>query len=555
MPEVRQLPPSVVAAQHEGNRAVLDAVEDLALQDEVLAMLTLWVLASKGDEPEYARVLAIKAVRADFSAALACRLWLMHNVGHDLGVVITLLGALETEAVTRGSWPAVLGGELARFLHCCLDHSESSVRAGVLSSLALATPRGILQESFTAPMAQSLATKLDMQVRPIADEDELEDLDEVKEKLKGVPEGSVPALRPRALPRVVLDLLDARDAYSNVLSGLDHLVTFIRRRVLLDDAGQRALKVMRPIQTFRVLADEAATRVVQAIVNFGEAVVGVERRPDYDDLSAPDFGTTMAWAPAASVPMHLLFEGDEARKAFTVLEALVAAEGKPKAVRDALDELDPAVAEALLRLITRLRQHEGSVEIVLTDPGSPQWQRSVSIGPEILGKQTISSLMGKTRERSRGRGVVVYKDHVPQANTVKQVFQAVDAMLNNGVVTIADIDDINSNRQVNYYRQGARILGLFDDDNQPTGRAKALIGLAYEKRLALTAVFFEDSPIGRAWRAWAGADRLVDVDPSTVKDFLETCVVGLSGTTPGRRSSTLKTWFEELTPHYPNSED
>ncbi|HFE45573.1 MAG TPA: hypothetical protein ENJ18_08765 [Nannocystis exedens] len=532
---------------------MLDAVKDLASRD--LAMLTLWVLASDGHEPEYARVLAITAAQEKTSAAMACRLWLMHHAWRDLGVATTLLGALETEAVTCGCWPKALGGSLAEFLRHSLDHPEPSVRAGVLSCLALAGPPGILRTSFTAPVARSLAEKLDARLRSIADDEEVEDLAGVKSKLEEVPENSVPALQPRALTRVVLDLLDARDKYDGELSGLDDLVTFTRRRVLLDDAGQRALKIMRPIQTFRVLADEAATRVVQAIVNFGEAVVGVERRPDYNDLSAPDFGTAMAWAPAASVPMHLLFQGNEARKAFTVLEAIIAAEGKPKPVRDALAQLDPAVAEALLRLITRLRQHEGNVEIVLTDPGSPEWQRTVSIGPEVLGKQTIASLMGKTRERSRRRGVVVYKDHVPQANTVEQVFQAVDAMLDKGVVSVTDIKGINNKRQVNYYRQGARILGLFDDDNQPTSRAKALIGLHYKNRLALTAIFFEDSPIGRAWRVWAGVDRLVDVDPSTAREFLQTCVVGLSGTTPKRRASTLKRWLKELTPHYPSNED
>jgi hypothetical protein len=127
-------------------------------------------------------------------------------------------------------------------------------------------------------------------------------------------------------------------------------------------------------------------------------------------------------------------------------------------------------------------------------------------------------------------------------------------MLARGVVTQADVSDVNSDRQVNYYKQGARILGFFDDDNRPTGRARAIAGLSYERRLGITAVFFEDTPIGRAWRVWAGKDRLRDVEPTTAREFLEACVVGLTGTTPPRRASTLSKWFTELMPHYPDDD-
>jgi hypothetical protein len=399
--------------------------------------------------------------------------------------------------------------------------------------------------------ARTLADELEQAVNPIADDEELADLREVTHALRDLNVANSLPLAPRALTRVALDLLDWAEP-RDVVEGIMPLVKCVRHRALLDDAGMRAVRAGRPIQTFRVLADSASTRVVQALVAFGEAVVGVEHRPDFTEASAPDYGTEMAWAPAASVPMHLLFADDDARRAFTVLEALVAAEGKPTDVQGLIDGMDPAVAEALLKLIERLKQHAGRLEIVLTDPRLPDWQRTVVVGPELLGRQTVSGLMERTRGVAHGRSVVVYKDHVPQANTVRQVFQAVDAMMARGTVTQSDISDVNSDRQVNYYKQGARILGLFDEDNHPTGRARAIANLTYGARLRITSIFFEDTPLGRAWRAWAGKDRLKDVDPDTAKDFLEQCVVGLSGTTPGRRSSTLKTWFNELMQHYPD---
>jgi len=91
---------------------------------------------------------------------------------------------------------------------------------------------------------------------------------------------------------------------------------------------------------------------------------------------------------------------------------------------------------------------------------------------------------------------------------------------------------------------------LFDDDNLPTARARAIAGLPYEEQLGVTAIYFEDSAVGRAWRTWAGKQRLSDVDPNTAEAFLSACARGLSGTTPARRASTLRKWHGELMPHY-----
>jgi hypothetical protein len=550
-PVAELLPLNIRAAASEGSASARRALEEIRQQDLSQFLLALWVLAATAEDLEYARMLAVGAASHRDSVALACQLWLMEQKADDTGVANTLLGVLEADAVERGQWSSVLGGDLFGFLRSCLRHPEPSVRAGVLSVLALARPSGLVAATFPAVQSIALADELERAVGDVADDEELADLHDVVQTLRG--QNAVPSLplAPRALSRVALDLLDWADS-RGVQKEIEPLVDCVRRRALLDDAGVQAVRARRPIQTFRVLAEAASTRVVQAIVAFGDAVVGVQRRPDSADVSAPDYGTQMAWAPAASVPMHLLFVDDDARRAFTVLEGLVAAGGKPAQLDALVDGLDPAVAEALLGLIERLKQHNGRVEIVLTDPELPDWQRTVLIVPEVLGKQTVSRLMERTRSVAFRRGVVVYADHVPQANTVRQVFQAVDAMLERGVVTIADISGISTDRQVNYYKQGARILGFFDEDNRPTGRARAIADLSYDRRLGITAVFFEDTPIGRAWRAWAGKGRLKEVNPDSAKEFLETCVVGLSGSTPSRRSSTLERWFKELMPNYPD---
>lgn len=548
------LPSAVREAAALNTAAGIRAIYQLEQQDRAHGVLALWALASTYADAEYARVLALRVASPATSLAQACRLWLMEERAGDVGVAHTLLGILESDAVERRQWSPAIGGALDVFLRSCLRHSEPSVRVGVLSVLSLAHRAGLLAATFPAVQGRALGDELEKAVRQVVEEEECADLEEVLQTLRCARGTWTFPFATRTLARVELDLLDWVEQHQIPMNEIDSLLKCVRRRVLLDDAGVRAARTMRPLLTVRVLADRAHTRLVQAISAFNEAVVGVIRQPVFDDVSAPDFGTEMAWAPAASVPMHLYFAGDaDARQAFHVLDRLVVSLGSPAALRTAIGELDPVVADALLGLVERLRQHDGHLEVVLTDPDLADFQRSVRVEPQVLGRGAAHDLMRHVRENSRRSGVVIHRNHVPQANTVEGVFQAVDAMLERGQVTLEDIEQVTSDRQVNYYKHGARVLGFFDEDNQPTGRARAIAGLSYAARLQITAIFFEDTPIGRAWRVWSRCNRLTELDPDTASQFLEECVVGLSGTTPGRRASTLRRWLEELVPHYPGA--
>jgi hypothetical protein len=473
-----------------------------------------------------------------------------HDV-NDLGVALTLVSFLHRTLVEDGAWPSYLVSSLLEFANAILSHPEPSVRTQGLSLLATAVRCGCLSEILHARSAPALQEVLQLSISSLddPDDDEREDLDTVTRAL-GEAFSAAPALNPRALQRLVLDLLDARDRFFPAVGELDDLATFVKERALLDDAGDRVLRDGHPLQTLRVVATETTTRIISAIQSFAEAVVRATRDPEFAKSGPPDYGLRISWAPAASVSAHLSYAIDnDARVVFGTLEKLSAADrfDFDKVAAD----VSPIVAAAFVRLIERLRQHDDKIEIVLTDPDSTDWQRRLTLRADILGGAGVSALMRRTRSVARGSGILVAKEDVPQANTVRQVFQAVDAMLDKGIVTEADIDGIDSRRQANYYLHGARVLGLFDEDNQPTGRARSLIGRTDRERMAITAVYFEDSPIGRAWRDWAGADHLYDVEPATALAFLETCVRGLSGDTPGRRASTLRAWFAELMPHYP----
>lgn len=547
------IPRQIREALSKGPQAVVQAARELA--DSDLGLLTLYLNYVEDAQIESGRALAIESGRvlaieccnkSDTGVARACRAWLMAHSTEDLGISHTLLSYFHRELIETGIWPSYLVGLTFDFLRKALAHSEASVKAEVLSLLALATEQDLLGQIMHAKAAVPLATALQAEITPIAEDNEVQALGVVEEYLKGGRVPVAPTLDSRELQRIVLDLMDAVDRYTPMLSGLDPLVTFIRRRALLDDAGVRVAQDGRPLQTVRVKAQEAATRLVQALVSFGEAVVAAWRDPDFANVDAPDYGLQIAWAPAASVPIHLSYADDDARRVFEILARLVQGQEQGQNFEQIVKELSPNVAAAFLRLLQRLRQHKDSVEVVLTDPQSLDWQSTVSIGPDTFGQQSISSLMRQARAVARGQGVHVPKDQVPQANALRHVFQVVDAILNHGIVTPNDIDAIATQRQVNYYKQGARVLGFLDTDSQPTSRARTLIDLNYEQRLAVTAIYFEDSVVGRAWRTWAGVNRLSEIDPISAEDFLKECVSDLTGATPQRRASTLRAWYEEL---------
>jgi len=144
-------------------------------------------------------------------------------------------------------------------------------------------------------------------------------------------------------------------------------------------------------------------------------------------------------------------------------------------------------------------------------------------------------------------GVVrISKDLVPQANTISVLLRVVGVVVEQGAVTADDIVELNSKRQIDYYKQAARILGLFNPKNEPTDRGRALAGLGDDEQRRRLYVIFEDSDVGRAWRRWSGVDRLTQVEPDTASEFLTACATGFSGTTPGRRATTLRRWLLEL---------
>lgn len=547
--KLKGFPDEIVAASQVGPREIM--VISHALGREDLGLLALWVMQLGEVDLEYCRVLAISCEKVDSPIADACRLWLSEHRASDLGVVHTLLGHLRKNLAATANWPALMVGHLGPFLLETFDHPELSVRAEALSLVHAAARKGVLGEILFKSGVDGFMEQLRASTMPFIDEEEAGRLRFVEEHVASAVIPTSPKQNPRALQRLALDLLDLQDGHPQVRHSLEDLLAEVRERGLLEDAGDRSARATRPIQTIRVKAETAAARLVRAVVEFCETVVATVRDPDFVEDEAPDYGLELSWAAAASVPIHLTFPADEARLAFETLETLVRISNSRDSFESGLPSVSPTSVAAFVRLLQRTRLHKESVEIILTDPGAQSWQRRVVVSPDLLERTSTEVLMKEGRQARRSnKSIHLAAEHVPQANTVRQVFQAVDAILKKGDATMDDISEINSNRQVNYYKQGARVLDFLDADNQPTARARTLIGITHDRRLEVTALYFEDSPIGRAWRTWSGANRLTDIDPNTATQFISDCVRGLSGATPARRASTLKTWHAELMPHY-----
>ena len=125
---------------------------------------------------------------------------------------------------------------------------------------------------------------------------------------------------------------------------------------------------------------------------------------------------------------------------------------------------------------------------------------------------------------------------VPQADRILRVGDLVRAAVE-GVE--ADLDQ----RDLNYYRGAARILGLLDRSGSPTTGGIQVARCA-SPRIPLREAF-EDSDVGRAWLAYAGVGKLRELDPESAEDFLAACT-SLSRTTIVRRAATLRAWWSEL---------
>lgn len=135
-------------------------------------------------------------------------------------------------------------------------------------------------------------------------------------------------------------------------------------------------------------------------------------------------------------------------------------------------------------------------------------------------------------------------DQVPQADTIDTVFQVVDLAARR-VSIVPKLLGLGTVRQVAYYTNAARALGLFDDQHQLTSAGRLMASLRGAERLGLAAVQFEKSRCGAAWARWSGKGSLGDVAPESAERFL-LASTDLELSTARRRAHTLSSWLQRF---------
>lgn len=137
--------------------------------------------------------------------------------------------------------------------------------------------------------------------------------------------------------------------------------------------------------------------------------------------------------------------------------------------------------------------------------------------------------------------VAITSDDVPQADRLETVFRVVDLSVARQELTTDALQVVL--RQVNYYRQAARVLGFLDEDNIPTPAGEHLAARDDASRLGIAKSAFQISRCGWAWTRWSNKTTIDEVSPGSAAEFLEASVMGLNATTQRRRGRTLTTWL------------
>jgi hypothetical protein len=107
------------------------------------------------------------------------------------------------------------------------------------------------------------------------------------------------------------------------------------------------------------------------------------------------------------------------------------------------------------------------------------------------------------------------------------------------------VSPAHKGRAVLYVRQAARVLNLIDDESSLTAQGTRLAKQRDKGRqIELLLHLFEQSVVGRAWMAWAGVSRAVDLDPESAREFLIAKKLKPSMIT--RRGRTLRRWVTDL---------
>lgn len=196
----------------------------------------------------------------------------------------------------------------------------------------------------------------------------------------------------------------------------------------------------------------------------------------------------------------------------------------------------------IARMLRIVRSNGVSVEVNMYSPGSDYEHRYLA-----FDRERAASLLPRIAPFEYHR---LSSADIPQADTLGRVFEIVGHIADDRELTLSLLNV--TRRQINYYKQAARILGLLTKEGglTPAGYNIAKFHGDPTQQLIDTVRHFESSKCGRAWIRWSKAQTLADVSEESALAFLREVAPTLSEDTARRRSKTLETWRHELLPHH-----
>lgn len=143
--------------------------------------------------------------------------------------------------------------------------------------------------------------------------------------------------------------------------------------------------------------------------------------------------------------------------------------------------------------------------------------------------------------------IIIASISVPQADDIDKVIRAVE-VIREGIPLIPEnIQGLTTPRQVKYYTDAARSLGLISEDTKLTSAGEFLLASSdRERQYQVLADRFDSTDFGWAWLKWAGVGDMTELEPETAERFILDSVPALGPTTAHRRASTLRQWLQKL---------
>jgi hypothetical protein len=312
-------------------------------------------------------------------------------------------------------------------------------------------------------------------------------------------------------------------------------VAYLQDRLLFVDTAEASVRLGLPIHHLRIWAETAKNLSIARVVALSDAWDGLLGAvAGAIDLEGGWFAVEGA---QGSLVLRIAVEGPNGPRLLDEIRQLFKADSQ-ESLLPLLERLALPVSE-YEELLSPLIEGNVSLEVSGYDPNEDAFQDVLAIK-----RKAAMSFSKIANELPNAR---VTSADVPQADDIHRVLRLIEISNRQEEITPEALDV--TPRQVNYYKQAARVLGFLDARNRLTPAGEQVCRLTGDDRLSFVCASFESSRFGLEWLRWSKAQTLADLEASTAERFLNESSIGLNATTIKRRAQTLVSWQQALAPY------